>query len=457
MIKPLVILFNTFFVFLFSFFFGDSPVSITGIFPKNVKSGTEFTAELKISKIGVSGFSKLQIEVPLGFTIKEQDSKGGSFSFANNIGKIIWTASPNEPEFTVKFTLITDATVVGVKTIASKYSYVNNNNVKEFVEMVPAEIIIGGEAVNAETTSIVQATQSVTAVNTTSVNEVGAKFTNDGSLSEPSSSVSCIRTITKGVTGNQFNVQVNIKKPGIKGFAKFQEILPAGFTMKSIATNGSSFSIADGKGKFVWVSLPIEDNLLISYTLEGGPSSNITVSLDGEFSYLEHDQTKKIKLTMDVLPQVNEAVAANAVADNLQKKNEIKENAQKTEIAAGNTTQNKTLIEDKTLPNTTEPAASIEKKNGNIAYHIQIGAFSNAIESTILAKKFNLSVSITSEMTEGYHKFMVGTFSEYKEARNDRETIKEKGCRSAFVVAYNGTKRITVQEALMITNQKWFK
>ena len=60
-------------------------------------------------------------------------------------------------------------------------------------------------------------------------------------------------------------------------------------------------------------------------------------------------------------------------------------------------------------------------------------------------------------MAEGFHKFMIGNFGEYKEARNNRETVKQKGCQSAFVVAYNGAKRITVQEALMITSQKWYK
>ena len=59
--------------------------------------------------------------------------------------------------------------------------------------------------------------------------------------------------------------------------------------------------------------------------------------------------------------------------------------------------------------------------------------------------------------SEGLDKFMVGNFSEYKDARSHREVIKQKGCSTAFVVAYNGAKRITVQEALMITNQKWFK
>jgi N-acetylmuramoyl-L-alanine amidase len=86
-----------------------------------------------------------------------------------------------------------------------------------------------------------------------------------------------------------------------------------------------------------------------------------------------------------------------------------------------------------------------------------VGAFKNAIQSDVLAKKFNISETIKSEMAEGYSKFMVGNFGEYKQARSHRENVKQKGCNSAFVVAYNGAKRITVQEALMITSQKWFK
>ncbi|MBK6985634.1 MAG: hypothetical protein IPH32_13150 [Bacteroidetes bacterium] len=50
MIKPLIILFNTVSVFLFSFFFGDTPVTISGSFPKNANVATEFTAEIKSIK-----------------------------------------------------------------------------------------------------------------------------------------------------------------------------------------------------------------------------------------------------------------------------------------------------------------------------------------------------------------------------------------------------------------------
>ena len=168
MIKPLVILFNALSVFVFSFFFGDSPVSVTGNIPKNIKPGTEFTAEIKITKGAIAGFAKFQIEVPQGFTVKELDNKGGSFSFANNIGKIIWTSSPSESEFTVKFTIMPDASTSGVKTISSKFSYVNNN-VKEVVEMTPAEITIGDAIVSSETSTPTQTVQPITSAETNTV------------------------------------------------------------------------------------------------------------------------------------------------------------------------------------------------------------------------------------------------------------------------------------------------
>ncbi len=455
MIKPLIILFNTVSVFLFSFFFGDTPVTISGNFPKSANVATEFIAEIKINKASIGGFAKLQLEVPQGFTVKEMDSKTGNFSFATNIAKIIWTSMPSDPEFTVKFAITADASAAGAKTIASKFSYVNNNN-KEVVEMTPAEIMIGDGS-----TSTPVATSS-TPPETTSSSTPPATETTPASTSstqsfdnpsEPNSNIVAARNITPGANANEYNVEVKIKKGGIKGFAKYQEVLPAGFNAKGDKLNGSSFSVSDGKLKFVWVSLPTDDELIVSYVLEKTASASVDAKLDnGEFSYLENDQSKKVKMPIDAL--------SGSTADVVKTETPVT-----TPTVAAETTQPVVATSEpvKTEPTTTtepvksESSPTVAKKQGNVIYNVQIGAFTNAIQSDVLAKKFNISENIKSEMAQGFNKFMVGNFNEYKEARSHRESIKQKGCISAFVVAYNGAKRITVQEALMITSQKWFK
>lgn len=479
MIKPLIILFNTITVFIFSFFFGDTPVTLTGTFPKNMKPNVDAVAEIKINKGGVGGFAKLQLEVPQGLVVKELESKGGNFSYSGNIAKIIWTAIPSDAEFTVKFTMTSDATVTGVKALNSKFSYVTNNN-KEVVEMTPVEITFGDEPVASTTTPEVKTPDSNPATNettnntqptNTSTTPTTTQFNNNA---EPNSDVVCKRTITAGSNPNEINVEVNIKKGSVKGFAKYQEVIPAGFTVKAGKTNGSSFSFSDSKAKFVWVALPADEELTVSYVLEKGSSASADAKLDnGEFSYLESDKTKKIKMpseaiissstpvavetnTQPVNTNTLAAVETNTVTPVSTETKPIQnETPVTTEVPVTTNATNETNVAAKT--NEPVNAGNVAKKEGNIQYAVQVGAFKNAIQADVLAKKFNISESIKSEMAEGFSKFMVGSFAEYKQARNHREDIKQKGCKSAFVVAYNGAKRITVQEALMITNQKWFK
>lgn len=470
MIKPLIILFNTVSVFLFSFFFGDTPVAVTGNFPKNAKPGTEFPVEIKINKGSVAGFAKFQIEVPQGFTVKESDSKGGNFSFAANIGKIIWTATPTDPEFTVKFILVTDASVSGSKTIAAKFSYVNNNN-KEVVEMTPAEIMIGEGSAVAASDAPAQTTPPAASTDNSSSSSTSPATSSSGNSGqgqsldnpvEPNSTVICSRTISNGATASEVNVEVKIKKPGIKGFAKYQEVLPAGYNAKGVKTNGSSFSVSDGKAKFVWVSLPPEDEMIISYVLEKSESASADAKLEnGEFSYLESDQTKKIKMPVESIKagSASSEPVVNNNATTTQTQEAVPQQTTAVTTAEPVVNNNNNTNTEPAKNTTPEPVVTntVAKKEGNVQYAVQVGAFRNAIQSEVLSKKFNISETIKSEMAEGFSKFMVGNFGEYKEARNHREDMKQKGCNSAFVVAYNGAKRITVQEALMITSQKWYK
>ena len=466
MIKPFIFLFNTISVFLFSFFFGDSPVTLTGNFPKNAAAGTEFSAEITIDKSNISGFAKLQLEVPNGFTVKDGDSKSGDFTFSDNVAKIIWTSIPSDEKMTVKFLITADASAQGLKTIGAKFSFINSN-VKEMAEMTPVEITIGDASTVAKTDDSDNTETTPTPVTTeiapvTTTEPVATSNPSDiSNPTEPSANVTCSRTITKTGTPNEYRIEVKIKKMEIEGFAKYQEVLPEGFTAKGDKTNGSSFSVSDGKAKFVWVTLPEEEEMTISYLLQKETGEDKDVKLVGEFSYLENDQTKKAKLPLDIISASGEFIAGvmppPSTARTSSETGDNNTNANGDNNTATNNNNNNTTTSDGGKDPVVNSNNTLAVKEGNVAYVVQVGAFRNAIQSDVLSRKFNIRETIKSEMAEGYSKFMVGNFSEYKLARNHREEIKQKGCNSAFVAAYNGPKRITVQEALMITSQKWYK
>lgn len=454
MIKYLLVAVNSIALFLYGLFFDNGP-SVKGNFPANVKPGTEVAAELIVNKGSMGGFAKLQIEVPEGLSVKESDSKGATFSFANGIGKWIWTGVPSEAEFIVKFTLVADASANGVKPIGAKFSYVENNN-KQVVEMAPVEVVVGDGTPAVTTTQPVNEPAA-----STPTEPITAKTEPTPTLAagdEPNSNVSVARTITKGATSNDWNINLKIKKDGIKGFARYSDILPEGFTAKQEKVAGSSFSVADGKIKFVWVNVPTEPEIEISYVLSG---THKDINLEGEFSYLESNQSKFYKLTPEKLP----VWETPAIAKTETPVTETKQPETKTENPVTETKQPETKTENPVTetkaPETKTEAPAIETaktSNSNVSYCVQIGAYTNPqVSSSRLAGLYGISEDIRSEMSGGFTKFMVGKHGEYKEARNHRETVKSKGVNGAFVAAYNGPSRITVQEALMISNQKWLR
>jgi hypothetical protein len=96
--------------------------------------------------------------------------------------------------------------------------------------------------------------------------------------------------------------------------------------------------------------------------------------------------------------------------------------------------------------------------NGLAFYRVQVMALHNALSNP---KSYFANVNrlngIITDMGDGFTKYMVGKFSDYKSAHDRREEVKAKGVVAPFVVAYNGSTRITVQEALMITKQQWIQ
>jgi hypothetical protein len=461
MIKYLFILVNAFTVFIYSLFGGDNGITLSVNIPKTIIAGQEVPIEIKVTKGSMSGFAKLQLELPEGLSLKELDNKGANYSYSDGIAKWVWASLPSENDIIVKATLVAASSASGAKTIGAKYSFVENN-AKQVVEMVPFEITI--EAPENANTSQTSTPETTANTNTEAEAATATNTSVSNSNKEPAGNVTVVRTISKGTNDGEYIVNLKVKKGATRGFARYSDDLKSGVIAKAITTDGSSFSVADGKVKFVWVSVLIKDELELSYSLTS--TTSIAMTLKGEYSYLEDNQSKKYLLT----PEPLEINLAPAVATNTTEPVTTPTVAMVTPtetvaletptVAVVTPTETVAVITPTETPTNTNPVnETVAKNDGSVNYMVQIGAFTNGnVTASVLKQKFGISETVKSEMQGGFSKFMVGSHREYKGARDQRERIRNNnGVKSAFVVAYNLSKRITVQEALMISNQKWYK
>lgn len=471
MVKFIFILVNTISLFLFSLFSADD-VKIAHNIPASMKPGQEVNIEIKITKGVAGGFAKMQLEVPSWMDVSEIDSKGANFSYVEGTAKWVWANLPTEDVLVIKCSLKPSETASGKATIGGKYSFIENN-AKSVVEMTPFDFEVSESAVVTNNTKPVE-TKSITAsetnttANTTNTTPEETPVTTTpvaNSNTEPAGNITIKRTISKGGSSDEYVVNIKVEKGNTKGFARYSDDLPAGITAKAIKTEGASFSVADGKVKFVWVAVPEKEELFLAYSLSGITSP---ITLNGEYSFLEQNQSKKVNVTPEAInpegPVANSTPTTAAAETTTTAANTptgaVASNTTATDNSTANTNTTSTDNTANTNANTnTNPAENLTKREGNVNYMVQIGAFTNSnVSAQRLKNKFKISEKIQSEMQGGFSKFMVGSHGEYKSARDHREKVKNNnGVQSAFVVAYNTGKRITVQEALMISNQKWFK
>lgn len=425
--------FGSFFITLLSFFYYywiilfDNGVSAVLQVPANIQPGQTITAEIIIKKANIGGFAKLQIEAGQGLTIEESDNKGAAFSFSGNTAKWIWTALPLEAEFKVKFKITAAANASGTTNISGKFSYIENN-AKQVVEIPQKEIIIGNQPAESPiaiaTATNTPAKPDSTNITTTSVptttTNPPVSTTTTGSIpnnTTPASTKIQLNRTIENIAPNVWLLKIQIQKDTIKGFARYTDVLPVGLKASAESKDGSSFFVDGNQIKFVWSSLPDKPSLNISYKLSGTLAEPVTIQ--GNFSYTENNQITSQSLTP-------ETIQPSTIANN-------------TPPAPNNVAQ-----------------TSTQAKQTTVFFSVQLGAFlKSRIQPSYFTRKYSIP-NVQTEQHESYRKFYSGKFEEYKQARDYREEIKIKGITDAFVIAHKNNIRITVQEALMITNQKWF-
>jgi hypothetical protein len=432
MIKNFLLLFCLLFSLFFKTFFNSGPTITTSI-PAIIKAGSEFIVEIEINKGNIEGFAKLQQELPEGYTATAIENKGASFTFSEQKVKFIWISLPSEEKFTLSYKVKCDGNIGETKQISGSFNYLFEND-KKVYQIPPVTVNYNGQepiisnltANNSQEKGIPTETLPVTTINEDLFSEVN-----------------CSRNIDySAVPSGEFTVEITIKKDDLTGFAKLQETLPRGLTATAIETKNASFTFSDQKVKFVWMSLPPQKEFKVSYRVKVSADTKGTLFFNGEFSYLEKDgETRKCILPQDAVnidPSASEPLAEQP------KKQEPK-------VTPKQAPANKEPIK----PSTGIPAP----QPSGVVYRVQIAAGPNVVGQPYFHKKYGFKEPVYVELHQGLNKYTTGGFEIYKSARDNRENINANYPfdTGPFVTAYNNGQRITVQEALMITNQQWVK
>ncbi len=85
----------------------------------------------------------------------------------------------------------------------------------------------------------------------------------------------------------------------------------------------------------------------------------------------------------------------------------------------------------------------------DIYYRVQIGAFSNPLDSNIISKIYDVNKSVDVDYSEGNYIYTVGTFRNYYEAKSYQKAC---GIDGAFLVLFYMGDRINKNMALEILN-----
>ncbi len=442
-------------------------VMITHETPATMQAGTEVKVTVTIDKGQLAGFAKLQIDLPEGLTATAIETKGASFTYAEGKAKFIWMALPSQPQFSVSYTLTAASDANGTMPINGKFSYIEDNE-RKTEDLATTTVTITGAA------AVAQDNSTTDPMTTTSANANDVSFAGGGAPvgsaevatisgvapQQGAGGVSAVRAIS-AVTESELLVEVTVKKGDLRGFGKLQETIPEGFTALEKSSNEAIFTNQGRVVKFVWLNLPATNELKVSYKLRANGALEGEHTVNGEFGYLLNDETQKAVVgstTFFTGARAMETATQQPVQT--EQAPEVAEQVKTEAVPSVKETPKAEATTAAAKPSKKAPAAASTKvptPETGVTYKVQIMAAHREVGGEYFAQTHRYMGDFGVERHEGWIKYVTGRFADYRAARDQRKAFvdEDHNFPGPFVTAYNSGERITVQEALMVSNQKW--
>ncbi len=212
-----------------------------------------------------------------------------------------------------------------------------------------------------------------------------------------------------------FRVTLTVNKGDVSGFAKLEQLLPAGLDATAVDVANSTFTFKDRKAKFLWMSLPAEPTFKVSYDVKVAAGTSGNQILEGTFAYILNNETQKYALPKSIIiigaaevvnnevkvnvvetpynnveaDKAKEAAAAKAAADAAAKQaaDAAAKAAQDAKSAESKAAQDAKAAEAKAAQDAKAAAAAAEKANRELAESIKKKQEEDKKAADALAKK----------------------------------------------------------------------
>lgn len=427
-------------VFLNTIFQNNVTVNIVA--PAEVVAGSEFQVSVSVSKGDLETFSRLQQDLPAGLRATVVESQNADFSFEDKRARFIWLKMPAENQFIVTYNIKVDERLKGVFSIGGKFSFIDDNERRAVNTQSNLITILPSPNIDP---SLIVDIEDYEKLIIPYIEPSGA---------EPL--IACVRQEPMlDKTEKVYIVTLLVSKERKEKFAKIEESVPAGYRAESLNPHDAIFTFKDHTAKFLWMNLPASSLFTVSYKLIPTSATAAKPEIKGEFSYLEENKTSSIPIsqTSQDITSIKTTQELNSLLASLPTEQFTQTS---TSDAVTVDASGRKIIQppDKKVTNL---QYVLEPEEG-IYYRVQLAAGHKPVDVKRYFRKYNLDKEVRKEIHEGWHKYSIGSFKVYREARDYRVHIwNTTEIDDAFVSAYNNGNRITVQEALMIANQKWYK
>lgn len=232
----------------------QAQVSGTIDLPERVRPGQEFKVSVNLNKNGISGFAKLDLLIPPGFTVVEDELAGSAYRYKDGKAKFIWMALPASNAFSVSYKLTADQGLSGPQILEGAFSYIDGTDTKKYrlpkaIVMVISDAVASAEnnANNYSLSSEQKDADAQVAANDRSRGSVAEETYSNSNYSSSSSDVRSSDVVANTVSSPQQNtssVRVTNAYKEVEGLVYRVQVL-AGYDLRDAQSISSKYGLTE--------------------------------------------------------------------------------------------------------------------------------------------------------------------------------------------------------------------